>query len=101
MQAYADGKEVEELDLRFNGCKWVPTKTPSWDWDHYNYRVKVAEFYEFYVVEWEEWAGFYTPRIYKRAVPYTQCDEALQRISALQSSCDIFNIHLRHIREIF
>ena len=90
MQAFADGKEVEELDLRLNGCKWVPTKVPSWNWDHYNYRVKVAEFY---VVEWEVADS-------RKAFTHKQRASAEKHAEILRGRGQVSNIRTRHVREI-
>lgn len=42
MQAYLDGKKIERrhtLDAG-NETMWRVYKTPDWNWNHYDYRVK-------------------------------------------------------------
>lgn len=51
MQAYLDGKKIERrhtLDVG-NETMWRVSKTPDWNWNHYDYRVK-QEPREFVVV---------------------------------------------------
>ncbi len=39
MQAWVDGKSIE---VRKPPCEeWLDVSTPLWDWDNYDYRVKV------------------------------------------------------------
>lgn len=41
MQAYEDGKEIELR--RLADSKYYDCKNPSWNWDNYDYRVKVVK----------------------------------------------------------
>jgi len=38
MQAYVDGKEVESKHITSHN--WVLDKTPRWNWDNFDYRIK-------------------------------------------------------------
>ena len=41
MQAFADGKEIQERrDLRYGNINWHDIKNPIWDWFNFDYRVK-------------------------------------------------------------
>ena len=38
--AFADGAKVERT-RRDADIEWLDTPNPKWDWDHYNYRIKL------------------------------------------------------------
>jgi hypothetical protein len=40
MQAYLDGKKIEAQSTDHPEHGWNLVKTPSWDWQHWDYRVK-------------------------------------------------------------
>jgi len=42
MQAYLDGKKIERRHARGVGKEtmWRVSKTPDWNWNHFDYRVK-------------------------------------------------------------
>lgn len=40
MQAFEDGKEIEELCTLIEGSNWITVSNPAWNWDHFTYRIK-------------------------------------------------------------
>lgn len=42
MQAFADGKEIENCPLELSG-HWLNCSQPLWDWKSYDHRVKEEE----------------------------------------------------------
>lgn len=53
MRAYADGKEIEFLNL---GKEWITTLNPMFDWELFDYRIKPEPTYRPFKDKEECWA---------------------------------------------
>lgn len=40
MQAFVDGKAIEERRISFDHTEWVDNNNPEWRWDKFDYRIK-------------------------------------------------------------
>ena len=40
MQAFIDGKAIEERRISFDHTEWVDNNNPEWRWDKFDYRIK-------------------------------------------------------------
>ena len=48
MQAYDRGEQIEFF---YREMKWIDTKKPIWDWNHFDYRVKQKKYVPFDTAE--------------------------------------------------
>ena len=40
MQAFVDGKAIEERRISFDHTEWIDNNNPEWRWDKFDYRIK-------------------------------------------------------------
>ena len=40
MQAFVNGKAIEERRISFDHTEWVDNNNPEWRWDKFDYRIK-------------------------------------------------------------
>lgn len=40
LQAFVDGKAIEERRISFDNTEWVDNNNPEWRWDKFDYRIK-------------------------------------------------------------
>ena len=40
LQAFVDGKAIEERRISFDHTEWVDNNNPEWRWDKFDYRIK-------------------------------------------------------------
>ena len=40
LQAFVDGKTIEERRISFDHTEWVDNNNPEWRWDKFDYRIK-------------------------------------------------------------
>ena len=40
MQAFVDGKAIEERRISFDHTEWIDSNNPEWRWDKFDYRIK-------------------------------------------------------------
>lgn len=40
MQAFVNGKAIEERRISFDHTEWVDSNNPEWRWDKFDYRIK-------------------------------------------------------------
>lgn len=40
MQAFVNGKTIEERRISFDHTEWVDNNNPEWRWDKFDYRIK-------------------------------------------------------------
>lgn len=40
LQAFVDGKAIEERRISFDYTEWVDNNNPEWRWDKFDYRIK-------------------------------------------------------------
>lgn len=40
LQAFVDGKAIEERRISFDHTEWVDNNNPEWQWDKFDYRIK-------------------------------------------------------------
>ena len=45
MQAFVDGKAIEERRISFDHTEWIDNNNPEWRWDKFDYRIKLEPKY--------------------------------------------------------
>ena len=58
MQAFIDGKAIEERRISFDHTEWIDNNNPEWRWDKFDYRIK-PEFKDGDILYATDWINGY------------------------------------------
>ena len=58
LQAFVDGKAIEERRISFDHTEWVDNNNPEWRWDKFDYRIK-PEFKDGDILYATDWINGY------------------------------------------